>query len=86
MRILNTHHIATLVPLKRWIDTMEQAMVTALGDGYMMPPRPHYEYQGNTLLLMPCFLPDYFGTKLVSIFPENTDKGTAGGIRDDDPQ
>lgn len=75
MRVLNTHHIATLVPLKRWIDTMEQAMVMALGDGYMMPPRPHYEYQGNTLLLMPCFLPDYFGTKLVSIFPENTDKG-----------
>lgn len=75
MRILNTHQIAKLVPEKRWIDTMEQAMVTALGDGYMMPPRPHYEYQGNTLLLMPCFRPDYFGTKLVSVFPGNTDSG-----------
>jgi ornithine cyclodeaminase/alanine dehydrogenase-like protein (mu-crystallin family) len=75
MRILNARHIAALVPLKGWIDAMEQAMVTALGDGYRMPPRPHYDYQGNTLLLMPCFLPDYFGTKLVSVFPGNTASG-----------
>jgi ornithine cyclodeaminase len=64
-----------MVSLKDWIDAMEQAMVTALGDGYMMPSRPHYDYQDNTLLLMPCFLPDYFGTKLVSVFPGNTDRG-----------
>lgn len=75
MRIFNADTIADLVPPKKWIDAMEETMVTALGEGYLMPPRPHYDYQGNTLLLMPCFTPDYFATKLVSVFPGNLDRG-----------
>jgi len=71
MKIFNADAIASLVPPGRWIDAMQQALVTALGEDYLMPPRPHYDYRGNTLLLMPCFVPEYFATKLVSVFPGN---------------
>jgi ornithine cyclodeaminase/alanine dehydrogenase-like protein (mu-crystallin family) len=74
MRILNAETIAGMVPLKKWTDTMEQALTAALEEDYFMPPRPHYDYQGNTLLLMPCFISDYFATKMVSIFPGNVDR------------
>jgi ornithine cyclodeaminase/alanine dehydrogenase-like protein (mu-crystallin family) len=36
-----------------------------------MPQRLHIDHEENTLLLMPCFTKDCFGTKLVSLFPQN---------------
>ncbi|MHB1654208.1 MAG: ornithine cyclodeaminase family protein [Desulfitobacteriaceae bacterium] len=37
-----------------------------------MPARLHLDYGNNTLLLMPCFTQEGFGTKLVTLFPENS--------------
>jgi len=41
---------------------------------FHMPQRMSVEYEKNTLLLMPCFIKDCFGTKLVTLFPKNPEK------------
>jgi len=71
MRIFDSNTIATAMPLQNWVNIMQEAVLSTLKGNYFMPPRPHYDYQGNTLLVMPCFTDDYFATKLVSVFPKN---------------
>ena len=41
---------------------------------FHMPQRLHIDNENNTLLLMPCFTKDFFGTKLVTLFPGNPEK------------
>lgn len=74
MLYLNANNINSSIPLRKWVDTIEEAMKISITDDYLMPPRPHYDYLGNTLLLMSAFIPEYFATKLVSVFPENASK------------
>lgn len=53
------------------IDTVEEALGFMEDGEYYMPNRNHYDYRGNTVLIMPCFIKDYFVTKLVSVYPRN---------------
>ncbi len=53
---------------------IEEAFRIQQSRDFYMPDRMHAEYKGNTLLLMPCFTPSAMGTKLVSLFQENTKK------------
>jgi ornithine cyclodeaminase len=53
------------------VDAMEAAMELYERKEFHMPQRLHVDYEGNTLLLMPCFTKDCFGTKLVTLFPQN---------------
>jgi len=39
-----------------------------------MMQRLHVDCDENTLLLMPCFTKNYFGTKLVTLFPGNSER------------
>lgn len=57
------------------LDAIEEAMHGYERREFHMPPRLHVEHEGNTLLLMPCFTKDYFGTKVVSLFPRNPEQG-----------
>jgi len=50
---------------------MEQAFVDTTIGVVDVPQRVHIDRGPNTLLLMPCFGPTYFSTKLVSVFPKN---------------
>lgn len=74
MRILSKQHIQKLVDY----DELTQALVQSLADletgKITMPPRMHAQFGQNTLLLMPCSDAEFFCTKLVSVFPENTKK------------
>ncbi len=54
---------------------MEQAYALDLSGEFEMPPRMHVNHEGNTLLYMPCFTGSIFGTKVLSLFPANADKG-----------
>jgi ornithine cyclodeaminase len=56
------------------VDEVEAAMVLYEKKDFFMPDRMHVDYCGNTLLLMPCFARHCLGTKLVTLFPENTEK------------
>ena len=71
MLFIKSNTIEEAISLRKWVDTMEEAINISITNDYFMPPRPHYDYKGNTLLLMPGFISEYFATKLVSVFPEN---------------
>ncbi len=75
MLCLSRKDLEKLADCRSLTEVAAEAMVTSLGGSYTMPLRSHIEHEGNTLLLMPCFEGDRFATKLVSIFPENRNKG-----------
>ncbi|MCP4709997.1 MAG: ornithine cyclodeaminase family protein, partial [Planctomycetes bacterium] len=56
------------------MDQVEEALKLNETKDFHMPLRTHVEHQGNTLLLMPCFTRQSFGTKLVTLFPGNEQK------------
>jgi ornithine cyclodeaminase len=74
MLCLNKGAIENAAAPSEIIGTVEKAMRIQEGGSYNMPDRMHAEYEGNTLLLMPCFVGGYFGTKLVSLFPGNAER------------
>lgn len=77
MRIISGDIIEKAVPISAWVDHMEKAILSANKDGYFTPDRMHVDVQENTLLLMPSVSPEGFATKLVSVFPKNTEKSQA---------
>lgn len=75
MIYLNTQDIHAAANVNELVDAIEESMVLYEDDRCVMPQRMHVDYEGNTLLLMPCFTQSAFGTKLVSLFPDNPSKG-----------
>jgi len=57
------------------LDVIETSMDVYEKKGFHMPQRFHIDHGENTLLLMPCFTMDCFGTKLVTLFPGNPARG-----------
>lgn len=57
------------------LDVIEASLEVYEKREFHMPQRLQAENEGNTLLLMPCFTRDCFGTKVVSLFPQNPEKG-----------
>lgn len=75
MIFLNQADVSRTVDLNDMMDQIEKAYkIYGQGDFYM-PERPTVEYRDKTLIYMPCFLNDSFGTKILTQFPENGDKG-----------
>lgn len=56
------------------VEAMEQAFAVHAAGEYEMPQRMHVNHQANTLLYMPCFVPEAFGTKLLTLFPSNRER------------
>ncbi len=75
MFIINHEDVLRLVNYHELIDAVEQAFRIHESGNFKMPVRTHIDYQGKTLLSMPCFTNHNFGTKLVSLMPENPKKG-----------
>jgi ornithine cyclodeaminase/alanine dehydrogenase-like protein (mu-crystallin family) len=57
------------------MDAIEQAYAIETSGAFEMPPRIHIDHKNSTLLYMPCFLDNIFGTKMLTLFPENPAKG-----------
>lgn len=57
------------------MDAVEKAYAIETEGSYHMPQRIHLEHNNNTLLYMPCFIEGIFGTKMLTLFPENQKKG-----------
>lgn len=74
MLYLNQNDLLKAVTPSQIIEAVERALLIVEEGGYLMPDRMHIDHNGNTLLLMPSFAIDRFGTKLVSVFPENNGK------------
>ncbi|MFA8435267.1 MAG: ornithine cyclodeaminase family protein [Marinifilaceae bacterium] len=75
MLILNHQEIASALTHSEAIAAIEEAFQLFEANGFHMPNRMHAHHRDNTLLLMPCFTDQFFGTKLVSVNPENPAKG-----------
>jgi len=75
MLCLNSKEIESAVTYKELVDAVEKAFLLYEKGDFLMPQRMHVDSGDNTLLLMPCFSGNRFGTKLVSFFPENARKG-----------
>ena len=70
MKIISGDIIEKAVPLSRWVDHMETAILSIEKEGFFTPDRMHVDVQENTLLIMPSVSPEGFATKLVSVFPD----------------
>lgn len=71
MLYLAEKDILKAVSVQELLDAVEASMRLYETGEFHMPQRLHVDHGGNTLLLMPCFTADCFGTKLVTLFPRN---------------
>lgn len=71
MLFLAESDILQAVTVEQVMDTIESTMLLYEKKDFHMPARAHLDYGENTLLLMPCFTKGGFGTKLVTVFPNN---------------
>ncbi len=71
MVIINESTLAQLTDWSALIDQMIKAMMAYEEGDFAMPDRVSMGFSNNTLLLMPAQSGKYFGTKLVSLFPDN---------------
>jgi len=74
MLILNQKEIWSALTFEEALNAMEEAFQLFEAGDFHMPDRMHAHHGDNTLLLMPCFTDQFFGTKLVSVNPENPKK------------
>lgn len=59
---------------------VEDAYVIYDKSQYLMPTRTQIANGDNTLLLMPCFSKNEYGTKMMNVFPENKDFPVTQGL------
>jgi len=72
MLIINEKDIEKAVEPIDLISVIEKAYLIQDKESTNIPDRMQINSGGNTLLVMPGFIESAFGTKLVSLFPENT--------------
>lgn len=75
MLILNAADMLTLVDYNRMMNAVEDAYRIFSRGHYYMPNRSTVVSGRDTLLYMPCFTEKSFGTKFLSLFPDNPAKG-----------
>jgi ornithine cyclodeaminase len=75
MLLLNDHELENLLPPLQLVNAVEAAMISDEAQENFVPQRMHIPHAGNTYLLMPAYGKESFGTKLVSVVPENTKAG-----------
>lgn len=75
MLFLNKEDIAKSVDLNGIMDQIEEAYRIFGSGEFYMPPRPTVTYGSQTLIYMPCFTEKSLGTKMLTIFPENSKLG-----------
>lgn len=71
MLVLSEKDLREAVSREELMDEVERALRLQESGECFQPPRAHLDHGEDTLLLMPCFAGDFFGTKLVTVFPGN---------------
>lgn len=75
MLILNKKDITKSVELNSMMDQIEEAYRIFGAGEFYMPPRPTVCHNNKTLIYMPCYTEKSLGTKMLTIFPENSKLG-----------
>lgn len=74
MLIISEEDIKAAIEPNELISAIEKAYIIQDKATTNIPNRMHLDNNENTLLLMPGFIESVFGTKLVSLFPKNTNE------------
>lgn len=74
MLYLNEKDINKCITLNEIMDEIEKTFILYEKNKFYMPDRIHVDYKNKTILYMPCFLENIFGTKFLTVFPENRKK------------
>lgn len=74
MLYLNQSDIKQSISPVEIMDAIEKAFHIYEKNNFFMPDRIHIDKDENTLLYMPCFTENIFGTKILTLFPENSKK------------
>lgn len=74
MLYLNEKDINKCISLNEIMNEIERAYKIYEENKFHMPDRIHVDHKNKTILYMPCFLEDTFGTKVLTVFPENREK------------
>lgn len=75
MIVLSKEQIEKMVDPDQMMDQIEEAYRIYGSGEFYMPPRPTVEHENKQLMYMPCYTKDIIGTKILSIFPENSKLG-----------
>lgn len=75
MIFLEKEKIESLIDPNEMMDQIEEAYRIFGENEYFMPPRPVIDHENKTLIYMPCYTKDIIGTKILTIFPENSKLG-----------
>lgn len=73
MLYISESDIKNAISFNELMDSIEQAYVVYEDKNYKMPDRIHINNSNDTLLYMPCFTNQVFGTKILTVFPNNTE-------------
>lgn len=71
MLVLNKQTILDCITYEEIIASIEKAYEVYYKKEFFMPHRPTVTYHNKTLLYMPCITPELFGTKVITVFPDN---------------
>lgn len=71
MLVLNNDDISNLLSLNEIISSVESALIAMENNECIVPKRMHLDWDKNTFLVMPSFSATHYGTKLVSVIPDN---------------
>jgi ornithine cyclodeaminase/alanine dehydrogenase-like protein (mu-crystallin family) len=74
MLVLSHADLVNLLSLHQIIDAVEEAMIAYEKGQASVLKRMHMDHGANTFLCMPSLEQNYFGTKLVSVVPENKNR------------
>lgn len=75
MIFIDKEQIEQLVDPVEMMDQIDDAYRVFGAGEFFMPPRPVVEHDNKQMLYMPCYTNKVIGTKILSIFPENSKLG-----------
>jgi len=75
MLVLNEGDMKKTITYTQVMDKVEDTYRIYHSGKFFMPHRPSITHEKNTLLFMPCFMQSGFGTKFLTLFPDNPGKG-----------
>jgi len=75
MLFINESDMKKSVTYQQVMDKIEDGYRVFASGKFYMPHRPVVEHGKETLLYMPCFMDKFFGTKCLTLFPDNPSKG-----------
>ncbi|KUO53252.1 MAG: hypothetical protein APF76_01925 [Desulfitibacter sp. BRH_c19] len=72
MLLLSEKDVLNSVTYSDVVHAIEESFLIYERKEFTMPDRMHIDHGRNTSLIMPCSGKNYFGTKLITVYPDNT--------------